>query len=297
MPPKRTAVTTTLMTDAQIKALISNYGKVFAEHCRTQQTEAKNGNDSHNSGSDGRRLMPIARECTYIDFLKCQPLNFKKTLKKMMTDKYCPRGKIKKLEIELWNLKVKESDEVEKYVGGLPDMIQGSVMIRTLAERQAEKKKKFEDTSRYNQSQQQPFKRHNVARAFIAGPGEKKPYRGSKPLCPKCNYHHDGQCAPKCANCKRTGHLTRDYRSQPATANNQRAQGANQRILTCFECRAPGYFKSNCLKLKNNNQGNQAGNGNVVARSYVVGTIGTNSNSSVVTGFVPLNNRYATLFI
>ncbi|GKC71643.1 reverse transcriptase domain-containing protein [Tanacetum coccineum] len=69
-----------------------------------------------------------------------------KTLKKMMTVKYCPRGEIKKLEIELWNLKVKgtdvtsytlhfqelalmcgrmfheESDEVEKYVGGLPNM-------------------------------------------------------------------------------------------------------------------------------------------------------------------------------
>ncbi|GJS47562.1 reverse transcriptase domain-containing protein [Tanacetum coccineum] len=75
-----------------------------------------------------------------------------KELKKMMTVKYCPRGEIKKLEIEIWNLKVKgtdvasytlrfqelalmcgrmfheESDEVEKYVGGLPDMIQGNVM-------------------------------------------------------------------------------------------------------------------------------------------------------------------------
>nr|GEW08929.1 putative reverse transcriptase domain-containing protein [Tanacetum cinerariifolium] len=30
-----------------------------------------------------------------------------KTLRKMMTDKYCPRSEIKKLEIELWNLKVK----------------------------------------------------------------------------------------------------------------------------------------------------------------------------------------------
>ncbi|GJY17788.1 reverse transcriptase domain-containing protein [Tanacetum coccineum] len=28
-------------------------------------------------------------------------------LKKKMTDKYCPQGEIKKLEIELWNLKVK----------------------------------------------------------------------------------------------------------------------------------------------------------------------------------------------
>ncbi|GKF34223.1 hypothetical protein Tco_0107423, partial [Tanacetum coccineum] len=128
-----------------------------------------------------------------------------KTLKKIMTDKYCPRGEIKKLEIKLWNLKVKESDEVEKYVGGLPDMIQGSVMaskpkkmqdatefstelmdqkIRTFADRQAENKRKLDDTSRNNQNQQQPFKRHNVARAYTVGPGEKKMYEGSKPLCP-----------------------------------------------------------------------------------------------------------------
>ncbi|GJT85563.1 putative reverse transcriptase domain-containing protein [Tanacetum coccineum] len=33
-----------------------------------------------------------------------------KTLKKMMTDKYCPRSEIKKLEIEIWNLKVKDTD-------------------------------------------------------------------------------------------------------------------------------------------------------------------------------------------
>ncbi|GJX63341.1 hypothetical protein Tco_0296241 [Tanacetum coccineum] len=31
-------------------------------------------------------------------------------LKKMMTDKYCPRGEINKLEIEMWNLKVKGTD-------------------------------------------------------------------------------------------------------------------------------------------------------------------------------------------
>ncbi|GJU74167.1 hypothetical protein Tco_1265572 [Tanacetum coccineum] len=34
-------------------------------------------------------------------------LEYEETEKKMMTDKYCPRGEIKKLEIELWNLKVK----------------------------------------------------------------------------------------------------------------------------------------------------------------------------------------------
>ncbi|GJY33590.1 hypothetical protein Tco_0418059 [Tanacetum coccineum] len=92
-----------------------------------------------------------------------------KTLIKMMTDNYCPRNEIKKREMEIWDLKVKESDKIEKYVGGLPDMIHRSVVasktktmqdaveiatelmdkkIRTFTERRTESKKKFEDTSR-----------------------------------------------------------------------------------------------------------------------------------------------------
>nr|GEV92646.1 putative reverse transcriptase domain-containing protein [Tanacetum cinerariifolium] len=62
----------------------------------------------------------------------------------------------------------------------------------THAERQVEQKRKLDDTSRNNQHQQQPFKRNNVARAYTAGLGDYKPYGGIKPLCPKCNYHHDG---------------------------------------------------------------------------------------------------------
>ncbi|GJY66596.1 putative reverse transcriptase domain-containing protein [Tanacetum coccineum] len=151
---------------------------------------------------------------------------------------------------------LEELDEVEKYVGGLPNMIQGSVMaykpkkmqdviefaielmdqkIRTLVERQEKNKRKFEDTSRNNQNQQQAFKRHNVARAYTPGPGEKKPCGGSKPMCPKSNYHHDGQCAPKCANCKRTVHITQDCRSPAAAVNNNK--------------RAPGEIKEFSLAL------------------------------------------------
>ncbi|GJZ63990.1 reverse transcriptase domain-containing protein [Tanacetum coccineum] len=182
-----------------------------------------------------------------------------KTLMKMMTDKYCPRGEIKKLEIEIWNLKVKgtdvasytqrfqelalmcgrmfpeESDQVEKYVGGLPDMIQGSVMaskpktmqdaiefatelmdqkIRTFAERQAENKRKLDND---NQAQRQPPKRQNVARAYSAGSSEKKEYAGTL----------------------------------PSTATN------NQRTLTYYKCGNQGHYKSDCPELKNQNHGNQ----------------------------------------
>ncbi|GJT82969.1 putative reverse transcriptase domain-containing protein [Tanacetum coccineum] len=306
MPPKKT---TTPMTDATVKQLIAQgVADALAEY--EANRSSGNGDDSHDSGSGRRRSEHATREYTYNDFLKFQPLNFKgtkgivgltqwfekmeytvshdvaygmpwKTLMKMMTAKYFPRSEIKKLEIELCNLKVKgtnvvsytqcfqelalmyvrmfpeESDEVEKYVGGLPDMIQ--------------------------------------ARAYTTRPSEKREYGGSLPLCTKCNYHHNGDCAPKCNNCNKVGHLACDCRSPTATANNQRAPGAIQRVVTCFECGVQGHYKKDCPKLKNKNRGNQAGNGEAQARAYAVGNTETNLDSNVVTGMFLLNNRDASI--
>ncbi|GKD27830.1 reverse transcriptase domain-containing protein [Tanacetum coccineum] len=170
------------MTDEQLKRRIEQ-GVANALAARDAD-RSRNGEDSHDSGTGVRRQAPLARECTYPNFMKCKPLYFKGTegvielthaltwlnshvnnvghdvahamtwtnLKKKMTDKYCPRGEVKKLEGEMCNLKVKgtdvvgynqrfqepalmcarmfleESDKIEKYVGGLPDMIHGSVM-------------------------------------------------------------------------------------------------------------------------------------------------------------------------
>ncbi|GJY43576.1 putative reverse transcriptase domain-containing protein [Tanacetum coccineum] len=205
-----------------------------------------------------------------------------------------------------------ESDKVEKYVSGLPDMIHGSVMvskakimqdviefatelmdkkIRTLVERQIENKRKQDD------NQQQQNKRQNTGGAYTAGSSEKKEYGGSLPKCSKCNYHHNGPCAPKCHNCNKVGHLARDCRSSgnANTGNNQRATRANQKGNVCYECGAQGHFKRECPKLKNKNHGNQGRNGNAPAKVYVVGNAGINPDFNVVTGTFCLNNRYASL--
>ncbi|GJS83809.1 putative reverse transcriptase domain-containing protein [Tanacetum coccineum] len=306
--------------------------------------------------------------------MKCQPLNFKRTkgvvglsqwlkkmesvfhisgcavenqvkfatytllgtLKKKLTDKYCPKGEIKKLEIELWNLKIRgndvaaytqrfqelalmctkfladETEKVDKYISGLPDNIHGNVMsarpktlddaielandlmdqkLRTYVERQNENKRNADDSSRINQ-QQQPHKKQNVARAYTAGSGEKKAYTGNLPLCIKCNYHHTGQCAPKCGNCKSYGHTTNDYRVNTTTTTNNN-NNKNQKAGACYECGNTRYIKKNCPKLKNRGNGN--GNGTTQGRAYALGGRDASSDSNVITGTFLLNNRYATI--
>ncbi|GKF52342.1 hypothetical protein Tco_0148809 [Tanacetum coccineum] len=98
----------------------------------------------------------------------------------------------------------KESDEIEKYVGGLPDVIHGSVMaskpktmqdaiefatelmekkFSNLAERQAKNKRKLDNN---NQAQQQPPKKQGVAIAYTARPGKRKEYARTLPFNGQC---------------------------------------------------------------------------------------------------------------
>ncbi|GJR59338.1 reverse transcriptase domain-containing protein [Tanacetum coccineum] len=109
--------------------------------------------------------------------------------------------------------------------------------VSTIAERQTENKRKFENTSRNNQNQQQQQqnKRQNTGTAYTAGTGEENNHNGdSKPLCAKCNYHHDGPCAPKCHKCNKFGHflpVTVGVREMPTMLTIRGALGKARNLL------------------------------------------------------------------
>ncbi|GJW27690.1 putative reverse transcriptase domain-containing protein [Tanacetum coccineum] len=307
-PAPETTTTTTSVTNAQLQEMIDQ--GVTASLAARDENRA--GDDSHTSGTVTEGVVEVTqwfeRMETVFRISHCSVENQIKfstcTLLAVL-----PRNEMKKLEDELWNLEVQEeSDKVKRYVGGLPDMIHGSVVaskpktmqeatematelmdkkIRTLAERQAANKRK----------------------AYAATSGDRKPNEGSKPLCPKCNYNHDGPCTPRCYKCNKVGHFARDCKSttKANVANNQRGTGTGQKS-TCHECGAQGHFRRYCPKLNNNNsnnknnnnnnnnnRGNQVRTRNAQEKVYVVGKAGTNPDANVVTGTFHLNNRYASV--
>ncbi|GJZ88184.1 reverse transcriptase domain-containing protein [Tanacetum coccineum] len=279
--PATTTTTTTPMTNAHLKALIDQGVADALASCDVDRSQ--NGEDNHDSRTGVRRQAPFDRECTYPDFMKCKPLYFKGTegvikltqwfkrmetvfhisnctvenqikfatctllgsaltwwnshvrtvghdvayamtwtnLKKKMTDKYCPRGEIKNLK--------------------------------------ADNKRKFNDTSKHNQNQQQPPKRQNMAHA----------------------YTEDLNLCALNATITMMGNVLPN-----ATSSTE---------LAIWPETVGGHFKKHCLKLKNINQGNQDGVGNAVARAYAVGATRTNPNANVVMGTFLINNHYASI--
>ncbi|GJX18046.1 putative reverse transcriptase domain-containing protein [Tanacetum coccineum] len=290
------------MTPESIQAMID----------RAIQRNSTQDDGSQSSGGGIRRPVQPARVCSYPDFMKCQPLNFKGTegvvglsqwLEKMesvfhisgcavenqvkfatytLLDKYCPNGEIRKLEIELWNLKVRGNDvaaytqrfqelalmctkfladetaKIDKYIGGLPDNIHGNVMsarpktldfaIELANDLMDQKLRTY--TERHNENKR--------------------------------------QCAPKCGKCKRYGHATTDCRVNTNNTNNK-----NQKAGACYECGNTGHMKRNFPKLKNRGNGN--GNGPAQGRAYALGGRDTSPDPNVITGMFLLNDRYAKI--
>ncbi|GJT92891.1 reverse transcriptase domain-containing protein [Tanacetum coccineum] len=92
-----------------------------------------------------------------------------------------------------------------------------------------------------------------MARAYSAGPSEKKEYAGTLPLCNKCNI----STIIGAMHCK--------------PQQSEALVGKIKGTLTCFECGNQGHYKSDCPEIKNQNHRNQAGCSEARGRAYALG--------------------------
>ncbi|GJR60628.1 reverse transcriptase domain-containing protein [Tanacetum coccineum] len=191
-------------------------------------------------------------------------------LMKLMAEVYCPWTEIQKMESELCNLTMKnkdlaaytqrfqeltmlctkmvpeEEDRVKKFIGGLPDNIQGNMIaaeptrlqdvvwiannlidqkLKGYAVKSDKNKRKFDNSQKENRRQQLPFKRQNVggqnvAKAYTDGNNERRVYNGPLPLRNKCKFHHEGPCTIRYGKCNKIGHLTQDCKATNSTTSN-----------------------------------------------------------------------------
>ncbi|GJY60853.1 putative reverse transcriptase domain-containing protein [Tanacetum coccineum] len=229
-------------------------------------------------------------------------------LKKKMTDKYYPQSEIKKLEIELWNLKVKgndvptytkrfqeltlictkfvanETEKIDKYISGLLDNIYGSV--------KSSRPKTLDETIELaNDFMDQKLRTY----AERQTDNKRKADDSSK------NNHGHQQQPFKRQNVAKVYNMGTSERNPSSgntnVANTQKGNEANPKGNGCFECGAPGHLKKDCPKLKNKNRGNGSAQGWVYAirNSEKKGNASRDPNSNVVTSTFLLNNRYASI--
>ncbi|GJZ05640.1 reverse transcriptase domain-containing protein [Tanacetum coccineum] len=129
----------------------------------------RNGNGIPNLNVGG--VVPIAYECTYLDFVKCQPLNFKGT-----------EGVV---GLTRWFEKMETVFHIincpKKYQVKLQDAIR-------IANHLMDQK----------------------LNGYIARNTENKSSAGILPLYDMCKLHHHGPCPVRCGNCKKVSHQARD---------------------------------------------------------------------------------------
>ncbi|GJZ96644.1 hypothetical protein Tco_0668978 [Tanacetum coccineum] len=223
-----------------------------------------------------------------------------------MMDKYCPQGEIRKLEIELWNLKVKGNDvpayiecfqelalictkfvankteKVDKYISGLPDNIYGNIKSarpKTLDET-IELANDLMDQKLRTYAERQFDNKRNADDSSRNNHGhQQQPFKRQNVV----KVYNMGTGEKKLYGGSLPVH--------PEVPQVQQAPKGNG----CFECGALGHLKRDFPKLKNKDRGNGNAQGWVyaVGNAEKRGNASGNPDSNVVTGTFLLNNHYA----
>nr|GEZ44503.1 hypothetical protein [Tanacetum cinerariifolium] len=224
---------------------------------RGNENGGNRGNGNGGNGENGNRgmnygcFMPMARECTFQDFLKCKPHTFSGT---KGVDSALTWWNSHKRTIGVdaayamkWAgliMVPDEEDIVERFIGGLPNNIQRM---------SDENKRRMESNPRDNCRQQLPFKRQNTIGQNVA----ELTWLGTMKEMGMLGLSPTTTSGIVCYECGRLGHFMKDY---PKLRNQNRGNQTS------------------------NKTGNKTGGNEVTAKAYTIGGGRTNHDSNVVTG-------------
>ncbi|GJS59171.1 putative reverse transcriptase domain-containing protein [Tanacetum coccineum] len=282
------------------------------ENQSQNDSDGDSGNGNGGNGNGGNRNgrnenpdenvrgdRPVARECTYQDFMKCQPLSFKGTegvvglirwFEKMETVFHisnCPeKSQVKTIGTEAafsmsWRELMKlmterfqeltmmctkmvpeEEDRVEKFIGGLPDNIHGNVIVAepTILQDAVRIANNLMDRNVEN--------KRRLNNNYGSNRRQQPPHK---------RQNTRGQNVARAymaGNNEKNGYDgTRPFCNK----------WPNQRVITCFEYGAQGHYRKDCPKVKNQNRGNKARVPDARGKAYVLGGGDANPGSNTVT--------------
>ncbi|GKA96921.1 putative reverse transcriptase domain-containing protein [Tanacetum coccineum] len=265
MAPKRTSTSAAPpMTQAAIKKLVAD--SVAAALEAQAATMANTDNTNRNTG---QRETPVARKCSYKEFMNCQPFNFKGTegapigieeaykttrseFKKLLIKKYCPRNEVNKMEDEFYNLTIKGND-IKTYVRRFQEM---AVLCLTMV---PNSKKLME--------------------VFIGG--LPKSIEGNVATSKPQTLEEAITITQRLMDqtCNKVGHQTRNCKNKgPATRSNLQPVS-----ITCHACGEKGHYRNQCPKANNSAHG----------REYMLRYKNAQQDPNVVTSTFLLNQHLA----
>ncbi|GJZ79590.1 putative reverse transcriptase domain-containing protein [Tanacetum coccineum] len=269
------------MTQAAIRKLFAN--------SVTTALKAQAANMANTDNTTRPREALMARQCSYKEFMSCQPINFKSTEGTI--------GLIRYIEGNVTTSKPQTLEEAINIAQRLIDQVTKHTPVQVSSDH----KRKFDDkrtfnnnyrndnnnnyrntntNNRYNNHQPQQNRRQEIFRAYATTPTENNGYTGNRPLCKKCTLHHTGPCTVKCNICNKVGHLTKNCRNKgPATRSNLLPV-----TITCHACGEKGHYANQCRKTTNNN---------AQGRAYMLRDRNAHQNPNVVTGMFLLNQHLA----
>ncbi|GJU41037.1 putative reverse transcriptase domain-containing protein, partial [Tanacetum coccineum] len=329
-PPPLTQDTVNRMIQESVEAAI-----------RTERERVRN--EANRAG--GPNVAPVARECTFADFMKCSPITFRgnegavglirwiektemvftvskcieankvvfaaatfqdraltwwnsqvatsgmeavtrKTwaeMKVMMTEEFCPPEEIQRMEYELWNLRVKDTDissyttrfnelvllcpemvpteqkKIEAYIRGLSENIKGEVtssepttlnkavrMAHTLMEQKVKARAEREADNKKR-------KWENFQGGSSSGGGNSNSNQNNYSSNRNYNINHNNN-QNQYRNTNRNNQNNQrqgNVRAMTNVGNQNTNEARKNPIVTCYGCGEKGHIKANC-PAKNN---------------------------------------------